>query len=213
MDHARTESRPMAARSRSRVTRFLVMGALVVAGACAPVAASTPGGFSLFDPAVRANWGDYAFVLADSPGYDIGALRGQLEHVVDDLNLRTGAHHTIRPGTTASMVPSPGDVLVRISTDCPLPASLAQRTMGCAGPYERNDWAWVSGRVTITPEGLDADTLPATLAHEIAALGLGHYDAVFGGRLQLLNSQLTADVTYGAGDLNGLRYLHDNADR
>lgn len=212
MDTAPTDAHRVATRARARVVRSIIMGVLVLGGACAPATAPNPGGFTLFDPAVRANWGDYTFVLATSPGYDVEGLRADLDSIVAELDDGTGSEHHVRSGTVDPTTPAPGEILVRISTDCPAPVSLAQRTMGCAGPYGRDDTSWLSGRVTITPEGLDATSLRSTLAHEIAhALGLGHYDASFEGRLQLLDDQLTTDVTYGAGDMNGLRLLRDNA--
>lgn len=178
-------------------------------------ASSAPGpaarGYELFDPEVGANWGDYTFRLAESPGYDVEALRPLAASIVDELNRRSGSAHLLAPGTAPTWTPGPGEIIVRISSDCPVPTAMqgGGQVLGCGGPFARAGDSWTSGRATVTPEGLATATLRGTLAHEIGhALGLGHSDATVDGHDQLMRDEaITGRAVYGEGDLAGLRGL------
>jgi hypothetical protein len=134
------------------------------------------------------------------------AVRSLVAEVVRQINAASGAGVVIGPDTTDA--PATTEIVVRAPTTTVCGPDAA----GCAS----NAVATVDGYGVVVNAVVEIDRdllgsgyeLPILL-HEMGhAMGLGHYDSPYDGRMQVMWNSVTSDMTsYRSGDRNGLAAL------
>jgi hypothetical protein len=134
------------------------------------------------------------------------AVRGLVADVVAQINAASGLAVRIGPDTTAS--PAADEIVVRVpeQTICgPAAAGCAANAVASTDGHGVVVHALVEMKRDLLGSGYELPVLLHEFGH---AIGLGHYDAPYGGVMQLMWNSVTPDMTtYRAGDRNGLAAL------
>ena len=196
----------------------------VIAVACALLvlvlpAATTPSGAAPATgvAATAAAEGDGYWFMAGVTATRIGrvvrmapdtpsVVRTLVSGIVQQINDSSGAGVVIGPDTTAP--PAADEIVIRVPdvTVCgPLAAGCASNAIASSGGFGVVTNAVVEMKRDLIGSGYEAPVLLHEMGH---AMGLGHYDAPYGGAMQIMWNSVTPDMTtYRSGDRNGLAAL------
>lgn len=171
---------------------------------------------SPFDFSESRNRSSYTLRLVANGQGDVEAMRAAAQHAAANVASASGVSIAVAsgtvPDTTPDREPAAGEIVLSLDSTTPCPPPIG----GCAGPrqfqYRRADRAGVvnAGRIWIHPDaaGYSVHNQRHLVAHELGhALGLHHFDGVFGGELQVMHSTSYDAETFRTGDRNGLAFL------
>jgi hypothetical protein len=151
----------------------------------------------------------YTVRLVASSQANVENLRGDVEAAAAQIRSINGVNLAVAPGTIAERSPQFGEILVYTKALSGSTGAASWWTTSQIGNLTAMD----SGTVTIAApvtnlSGYNAARRRNTVLHEFGhVMGLEHYDAEYGGTVQVMNTYQTELTSYQTGDLIGLAYM------
>ncbi|MGZ0229962.1 MAG: hypothetical protein ACKVKO_08405 [Acidimicrobiales bacterium] len=153
-------------------------------------------------------------LVLQGPSSIVADFGPQLDEVIAEISTVSTVNFVVADRTDAEVnTMSLGEITIEmapedfVSQQCGAEFVIA----GCAGPSTENaSEGWDQGRVWLSDPTADYPPVDrrSLIAHELGhALGLGHFDDLFEGKLQIMHSSSWEAPSYESGDLRGLNYM------
>lgn len=168
------------------------------------------------------NAAEYTIRLVTSPEGNIETYRSKLQQTANEINAQSGIIVQVADATVASPAnpvyinPPPGEIYVVISASSGC-GTLSGGALGCGGTddgaFFDGEYRATSGVVWLSPT-MPTQCQQPVAGHEIGhAVGLGHFDSLYLGEVQLMKSSTNcvSPISFRAGDVNGLRFTSGDA--
>ncbi len=228
-------------RIRRRVGMLAVLVALTTVAACTPRTDGGPAignGFVMNKVGVEANRGSYTVLITNTFVNSFPIIRSEIQHFIDEYN---AVNSNVAPPAASRVasgfpvahntIPAPGQIVFDTAdspSDCTAVNGADPSTvLGCTtvdtkliggGASAYTEYESATVKLTSNIHVNDPGELQATIGHELGhAFGLGHYDYMFHGSNQLMQSgvefMFVNPTDYQDGDKLGLQWAYDHGSR